>query len=788
MCDEEPGTLLYARWLPAIRMSTPTPLAHLGATSVSTADDSALQRRWFYALGLLAVVYAFLAGMHTVSDFDLGWQMATGRWVVQHHHVPSVDVLSFTAQGQPWIYPVGAGLIFYAAFLLGGFALISWIGALACCGTVALLLRRGSAASAGIAIIGVPLIAYRTTPRADMFTVVLFAAFLSLLWENYRTARARLWLLPLLMVAWVNLHFGFSSGLGLIAAYVLAELLEAPFGEARRHAAMQRLRRAWGWFACTAMVTLINPWGWGIYRALLRQQRANSVQQFWISEWSPISLRWSAVSSALALRETKGAIYLMLVIAVVAGLLALLRTQLGAAILLLGSIYPAVQFVRMAAVFTCIVVVVGGPVLSWAIEGLGSRIRPAPIRLSATWATVVLLAALALLRCVDLVTNRQYFGSDEGSFGAGLSLFFPVRAAEFIQHENLPGEIFNTYDQGGFLTWKLGPERLVYIDGRDTLFGVSRIEMSSALLMDDSDSVAWQQQVDRYNINTIFLPLGGYYNKPKLQRLEDFCVSKAWSPVYLDEVSAVFVRRTPQTEELIRRFPVDCAAAPLPREAPGPSRAQTFTAWKNAALVLAALGRNSEALAATDKAFSIFPDNALLHWNRAEVLFSMGRLSESEQEYLAAIAISPSSFAWASLASSYLKRGRVSAAVEAMKRTAELSDRPYLTLADLGDIYLRIRQPDDALQAFDEAVQKAPKDIDKADDGFFHFRIAQGRANAWAALGDLKRATVYEEEAVRIFPKAPQPLKGLAQLYQLQGRTEDADRARERAAKLTASH
>ena len=162
--------------------------------------NSALQRRLFLLLACIALVYAFLAGLRTVSDTDLGWQLATGRWVAQHYSVPSTDVLSYTAAGQPWIYPVGAGLIFYAAYLLGGYALISWIGAAACVGTVALLLRRGSAVSAGIAILAVPLIAYRTAPRADMFTVVLFAAFLSLLWENYQTGHARLWLLPLLMV------------------------------------------------------------------------------------------------------------------------------------------------------------------------------------------------------------------------------------------------------------------------------------------------------------------------------------------------------------------------------------------------------------------------------------------------------------------------------------------------------------------------------------------------------------------------------------------------------------
>ena len=345
-------------------MTSPVAIANLTARGPSTTGASVVQQRLFYVLALVALVYAFLAGLHTVSDFDIGWQMATGRWAVQHHRVPSVDVLSFTAQGQTWIYPVGAGVIFYAAFLLGGFSLISWIGAAACCGTVALLLRRGSAVGAGIAILGVPLIAYRTTPRADMFTVVLFAAFLSLLWENYQTGRARLWILPLLMVAWVNLHFGFSSGLGLMAVYVVTELLETIFGEVRRRAAIQRLRSASGWLACTAAVTLINPWGWGLYRALMRQQQATAAQQFWISEWASVSLRWSAVSTALSLRETRGAIYLMLAIALVAGVLALFRTQLGAAILLLGSMYPAVHYVRMAAVFTCVVVVVGLEILT----------------------------------------------------------------------------------------------------------------------------------------------------------------------------------------------------------------------------------------------------------------------------------------------------------------------------------------------------------------------------------------------------------------------------------------
>ena len=121
---------------------------------------------WFFALSLTALVYALLAGLRTVTDWDLGWQLATGRWVLQHHQIPSTDILSYTAQGQPWIYPVGSGLLFYLVYLAGKYTLLSWLGAISCVGTVALVLRRGSSITAALAIFAMPQIALRSTPRA----------------------------------------------------------------------------------------------------------------------------------------------------------------------------------------------------------------------------------------------------------------------------------------------------------------------------------------------------------------------------------------------------------------------------------------------------------------------------------------------------------------------------------------------------------------------------------------------------------------------------------------------
>jgi len=42
---------------------------------------SGLGRLWFVVLSLFVIGYAFLAGIRTLSEFDLGWLLATGRWI-----------------------------------------------------------------------------------------------------------------------------------------------------------------------------------------------------------------------------------------------------------------------------------------------------------------------------------------------------------------------------------------------------------------------------------------------------------------------------------------------------------------------------------------------------------------------------------------------------------------------------------------------------------------------------------------------------------------------------------
>lgn len=738
-----------------------------------------LDRQLFLVLGVAALAYALLAGLRMVMDFDLGWHLATGRWIVQHHKIPSTDVFSYTAAGQPWIYPVGSALLFYATFLIGKYALLSWLGAIAGAATIALLISARTLLPAVLSILAIPIIVLRTSPRAEMFTVVLFAGFLVLLWRQHETGAARLWLLPLLMLAWVNLHLGFVAGLALLGVDILMEVLDMLWPD-RRQAAIDRLRVAWPWLLATVAATALNPWGAGIYRAVLRQQSATTAHSQWITEWAPTRLNWTLASMSFSLRQPDGALYVLLLVAAAAFAVALWQGKPGAALLLGAAVALAIRHIRFQAFFAEVTIMVGGAILTSALAGGWAKIKRNRVGSLAAICLVYALVGLACLRAADLVSNRVYLGTNLSSFGAGLSWWFPQDAAAFIEHENLPGRVFNTYNEGGYLSWRLGPKYPDYIDGRALPFGATLFERNQALLTTAPDSTEWQREAQQYDLNTIIVPLGRFYGLELFPVLRQFCSSAQWRPVYLDEVSVVFLRHSPQNDALIQRLQIDCGKAPLPRTTPQAQDSFAFNQWSNAAAVLHALGRNSEAFAATASALNIFPDSAFVHFLRGKLLEETGDFGHAEHEYLRSAALEPNGSTWSSLGGLYHREGRLMEEIQAWRRAGDLLTRPGPELLSLGFAELDAHQPRSALRAFERAGLL----LEGYGNNSLRAGLAHGRAVAWSQLGDYTRAISFQEETLRLAPDRPSDWRDLAEFYEHEHRSEDAQRARQRAAAI----
>ena len=106
-------------------------------------------------------------------------------------------------------------------------------------------------------------------------------------------------------------------------------------------------------------------------------------------------------------------------------------------------------------------------------------------------------------------------------------------------------------------------------------------------------------------------------------------------------------------------------------------------------------------------------------------------------------------------------------------------------LVQLGDYALSVADPEDALEAFDEAIRRAPSDLKRGTgENSLPYKVATGRAQAWRKLGDDSQALKFQEQAARLAPNSRRPWLNLAQLYELLGRPADAERARAHAANL----
>jgi tetratricopeptide (TPR) repeat protein len=785
-----------------VKRSRPTNLK-VGTGSAKEASiipappvPGSLRRYAILVLMVLVLLYAALSGLRTLSDPDTGWQLATGKYIVEHHQIPSTDVLSYTIRGQRWIYPPFSQLFLYALYSLGGFAALSWLNAAACAGTVGIaFLAEQSIAAALLGIIAIPRIAFRTDAHADMFTTVLFAVLLVVVWRHFRGRYAPLWLVPLILLVWVNTHLGFIAGLALLVGYVALELSEFLFA-GRRAAARARLRAAAPWLLAAVPVTLLNRWGWGIYGAVYRQEHQLAIHQSLIGEWRSVPLSPALLAQALNWGNLNSTYLWLLGAAVVAAIVALKRKEVGPAAFLVGCTYLSVRHVRFQALFAIVVIVVAAPFLTgWfrqetTTETSGAKPREAERGRLATASTALLVAlgvSLMGIWAYDIISDRAYLLTGEDAlFGAGLSKSYPENAAEFILRERLPGNIFNDYELGGYLAFRLGPQYPDYVDSRAIPFVQVMFEQRE-VMRQPPDSEAWREEADRRGTNTLIFSLARSSTSVPLRQ---FCTSQAWKPVYLDNVAAVFVRNRPENAQVLDRLQIDCAKvrfeppATLIADTSFRGRAELFNFYANAGSILYRLSRNSEAEAALDRALEIFPDEPNLLHTRGRLYEVNGRLGDAEREYQIAARRGPTDGNWASLGMLYFSEQRYPEATRAMRRAADSSPRPSQYYHYLGRMYLTMKRPQEALDAFKTAEAKSFREPPDTRINI-EAKLAEGRAMAWADMGDLDRAVEFQREALKVTPLDPQLWTTLARFYEAQGRESLAQQARQQAAVLS---
>jgi len=441
----------------------------------------------------IIVIFAVAIATGPVQDGDLFWHLRTGQWIWQHHELPVSDPFSYTTTGDFEMirsllqrYWLGQ-LVLYGVWSLGGAAGIVLLRSLIYGGIVLFLwywMRKRAQGIFALTLLMLTALVLRDFPneRPQIFTFVFVPIVLFIIEE-----RRLLYALPLIMLAWANMHGGFILGAGLIAIYLTAELIKR-----RERKYMIVLAASLG-FSC------INAAGWFALSEFFTTQ--TGYRQTLYEHLSPL---------AAMLRAHDYYPEYWLALLIILGLLIKNRKQV--------AIAPTLAIICVAALSLT------------GLRYVGYLAMTAPLCLRKdVWSPACASAVgVLLVTVVAIMPWRDKFAFRE-------EFLFPAQAVEFIHRAELPQPLFNFYDWGGYVMLKL-PGYKVFTDSRT-------IDTAN---QDIYDQVLWSDQADtileRYGVQTIIIPGMSQFTGEIYPLTLRLAFNPQWGLAYADDVALVFTR------------------------------------------------------------------------------------------------------------------------------------------------------------------------------------------------------------------------------------------------------
>lgn len=478
------------------------------------------------------------SGSKLLNDGDTGYHIRTGEFILDRLQIPRHDLFSFHDPPIPWTaHEWLAETVMGLLHRMGGLTAVVLFFVLLLALTYTLLARNCNRLGANplLATAGAALAAgcsnMHWLARPHLFTLFLLTVWCGIL-EEFRTgSRDRLYLLPLLMIFWVNLHGGFIFGLAIGGIYVAGEILSG----AERRGVAGRLCLFLGAAAGTA---LLNPLGWRIYlfpfRMISDKYLADHVMEFASPNFhNPLLFPYLlfALLMVFALAPRKPA-PVELLLTVILGLLSL------------RSIRHIPVF---ALVVTPFLVRHAGELIDQGKGRMMSALRERLAQLGEVDGSSdrFLWPVAAIVTVVILTVS----GKVSCRFDPEMK---PVAAVEFLLKEQLPGNPYNNDEFGDYLIYAGQGRYRVFFDGRSDMYGEGRMkEYFEVQVL----APGWEKILDKYRIDWILFDTDSIL-------VRQLWGNPGWHPVYTDAVATIFVRKNATFASLVEKYPRPAALPP----------------------------------------------------------------------------------------------------------------------------------------------------------------------------------------------------------------------------------
>jgi len=478
----------------------------------------------------LGLVYAWF-GLKPLWHTDVWGHLNYGRWIVSHGTLPATEPTMPLAQGVPFVDP-------YWLCQVLGYWTIQGLGVAGIQGVSSLMITTMGA-----------LLLHRCWQRTRSmgFAYLGLAAFLWLDWSTLAIVRPQLagllcfcvllhrmtsprattidWVLvPATHLVWANMHGSFVLGLALQGAFVAGRALDL----LRRTGALRSVwhdhfvRRWLLWLQLSAVATLVNPYGIGLYLEVWRVSGNPNLAS--LTEWQTLDIR-----------ATHGLVFVASVVA-----LAMLyrftprRIASWEVLTLVGLALASLWSARFLSWWAPVAAVLGTVHLHASLRRWCPwQAMPAPSPRSGKW-TVVTLGLMWIFLGYSPLGMRLIHGKD-AVLEKSVSEYTPLGAVEYLRESPPEGLVFNVFEFGDYLQWAGPPGIRVFVNSHAHL--VPR-EVWLHYLQVIEQTAGWEEVFDRYGVNTVMVDTK--YREPLIRRMKD---NAAWKIGYQDSRAVVFVRK-----------------------------------------------------------------------------------------------------------------------------------------------------------------------------------------------------------------------------------------------------
>jgi hypothetical protein len=375
---------------------------------------------------------------------------------------------------------------------------------------------------------------FRWLVRPHLFSLFLAAIWYFVLESHFRDRKNYLFILPLTMLFWVNLHGGFMIGFVLCGIYWIGNMAEYCLSDIPHKIDRKRKLVFLSFILLASLIcALANPRGIGgiCYPFTVMHEK---FQMDFIGEFRSPDFHQAHFFQFL--------LYAILVVFAICKK----KPTMTEIILLIAFTHMALYSVRNVALCAIIAAPIlarniptiqAAPQVRW-IQFLRQRAKGlAEIDREIKGGWWPLIGISVVMFCLSIGKIHYQFSETQ----------IPLKALQFIEKVEIPDRMFNDETFGEHIIYRLWPRYKVFYYSRHQMFGTNRLKQYLQVIQLEP---GWENVIAKHRINWFFIPV----KAPLSVLLKE---KRDWRLIYSDHMVNIFLRDKPENFFLIDKYLVN---------------------------------------------------------------------------------------------------------------------------------------------------------------------------------------------------------------------------------------